>query len=74
MDALLLLVLGGLHVLLNIRIHAEERASDDINNDICLTNVNQHVVFQNLCKLSLNMHLQLALPNVRKRHNLHPDP
>lgn len=45
---LLLLVMGRLHVLLDIGIAVEQGISDDVHHDVSFANVDQHVVFQHL--------------------------
>lgn len=40
MDALLLRLLSGLHILLDVRVHAKQRASYNVNNNVRLSHVN----------------------------------
>lgn len=43
---LLLLVVGGLDVLLDICVDIEKRSGDDVHNYVRLSDINQHVVFE----------------------------
>ena len=45
---LLLLVVGGLDVLLDICVDIEKRSGDDVHNYVRLSDINQHVVFEDL--------------------------
>jgi len=47
MDLLLLLrVMRWLHILLDVRVDVEQRASDDVYNDVGLSYIDKHVVFK----------------------------
>jgi hypothetical protein len=49
MDLLLLLrVMRWLHILLDVRVDVEQRASDDVYNDVGLSYIDKHVVFKHL--------------------------
>lgn len=45
---LLLLVVGGLDVLLDICVDIEKRSGDDVHNYVRLSDINQHIVFEDL--------------------------
>ena len=49
MDLLLLLrVMRWLHILLYVRVDVEQRASDDVYNDVGFSYIDKHVVFKHL--------------------------